>query len=128
MRKIFLLTGLSICLLASGCSKHHDEKKQLPVVPASANQEISLKKASLRTDPSSVYMNGLGYFLDRDPQTQEPAIQDFVIANFNSHNRVQWENTASHDLFTLVKIDNAVVDDNGVIVSGDLIWGKQTFN
>lgn len=82
----------------------------------------------VQNEPSSVYMNGLGYFADRDPATQEPTIQDFVIANFNSHNRVQWENTNSHDLFTLIKIDNPVYDENGVIVSGDLHWGKQAFN
>lgn len=88
----------------------------------------AMGKSALQNAPSSVYMNSLGYFADRDPAVQEPTIQDFVIANFNSHNRVQWENTITHDLFTLIKIDNAVYDENGAIVSGDLHWGKQVFN
>lgn len=126
MKKICLILGLSVCLASTGCSKH-DEKKRLPAVPVSAEHGISVKKSSSQVDPSSVYMNGLGYFADRDPQTQEPTIQDYVIANFNSHNRVQWENTDTHDLFTLINIDNPVYD-SGVIVSGDLHWGKQAFN
>lgn len=126
MKKIFLTLGISLLLVCAGCSKHH-EKKQLPNVPVRENHDIAVKKSATQSDPSSIYMNGLSYFADRDPQTQEPTIQDFVIANFNAHNRVQWENTDTHDLFTLIKIDNPVIE-NGVIVSGDLSWGKQAFN
>lgn len=110
-------------------SLHHRDK-QLPVVIASSDRGVQIKKSKskLKSDPSSIYMNALGYFADRDPQAQETAIQDYVIANFNSHNRVQWENTDTHDLFTLIKIDNPTYDNSGVIVSGDLIWGKQAFN
>lgn len=126
MKKIFLIFAFSVLAL-SGCSKHA-EKKHLPVLTKTEDQGVSITQSPSQSDPSSVYMNGLGYFAERDPQTQEPTIQDFVIANFNSHNRVQWENTSSHDLFTLIKIDNPVYDDQGVIISGDLHWGKQAFN
>lgn len=77
------------------------------------------------SDPSSVYMSGLRYYADRDPQKQEPAIQAFVITNFNSHNEVSWLNTTTMDIFILYNIINTTVDNNGVIVAGDLQWSKQ---
>jgi hypothetical protein len=66
------------------------------------------------SDPSSVYNSGLQYYCDRDPQTQEPTIQDFVIANFNSPNKVEWLNTTTRDSFLLVNVD---IDNN-------LLWSK----
>lgn len=120
MRKILVSLLISTALISAGCEKHKHESDNKPI----ANYQVKNKSGD---DPASVYMSGLGYFANRDPQSQEPTIQEFVIANFNSHNRVQWENTDSHDLFTLIRIDNPVYD-GGVIVGGDLIWGKQQFS
>lgn len=125
---VILTIGACACISAISISLLvNHEKKHLPSIHLSDNG-VTIEKSKSQDVPSSVYMNGLGYFASRDPQAQEAEIQDFVIANYNSHNRVQWENTDSHDLFTLINIANPSYDDNGIIVSGDLVWGKQTFN
>lgn len=66
------------------------------------------------SDPASTYNSGLQYFCDRDPLPQEPTIQEFVVANFNSPNKVEWLNTVTRDSFLLVNVD---VDNN-------LLWSR----
>ena len=62
------------------------------------------------SDPSSVYMNGLRYVCDRDPQSSEPTLDiNFLIANFGSpsYNKIEWLNTTSGVNFVLVNIDSS---------------------
>lgn len=58
------------------------------------------------SDPSSVYMSGLCYRCDRDPTQQEPTIQDFVVSNFESGNKVEWFNTATNTWLILTNADS----------------------
>lgn len=64
------------------------------------------------SDPSSIYCSGLRYVCDRDPDTEEATIYDFVVANFNSWNTVEWVNTVSKTQFRLFNVDE----------DGKLIW------
>jgi hypothetical protein len=68
----------------------------------------------IMSNPSSIYNSGLQYVCDRDPQTQEPTVQEFIIANFNSPNKVEWINTVSRDSFLLTNVD----------INGNLLWSK----
>lgn len=86
----------------------------------------STPKLKTNEGPSSTYNSGLQYIDDRDPQTQEPTIQDFVLKNFQSPNKVEWLNTATRDTFILFNVLNPVYDNNGNLVSGDLQWAKES--
>lgn len=66
------------------------------------------------SDPNSIYMNGLCYQCDRDPEQQEPIIQDFVIANFQSGNKVEWYNTSTNTWSILTNVDS----------SNNLLWSS----
>jgi hypothetical protein len=61
-------------------------------------------------DPVSVYMNGLRYVCDRDPQTTEPTLDiNFLIANFSapSYNKIEWLNNVTGAMSVLTNIDSS---------------------
>jgi hypothetical protein len=62
------------------------------------------------SDPVSIYMNGLRYACDRDPQVTEATLDiNFLKANLNapSYNKIEWLNTSSGSMYVLVNIDSS---------------------
>lgn len=73
------------------------------------------------SSPSSIYQNGLKYYDNRDPLPIEPDIQEFIIKNFESHNKVEWENDTTRDLFILFDVIDVEVEGETI---QELSWKK----
>lgn len=78
--------------------------------------------------PSSTLNFGYGnnpyFWADFDPPTSADGISQIVYPCWQVRNAVEWNNTATNDVFRLYNVLNPVYDENGNLIGGDLVWGK----